>query len=249
MTAQNIYKAPDNILTYCARSYKNAIETSVSVIRGTIECTAAIGGITIQTLFEPARSFNALVKTCLGYYDFQKAKDSFRTSEITVYAEGKQKSIRRPVPERISVGLGYTFAGGAKALLTLGVVKTYITGTCKNLYAWKFGSMVPPSGSQLFVTGLHDALGAGFKLLGNTASIAAKCTSPIFQYIVTNPDFCAEMGIRSGTTLGCLYGASYGIVHASESNNVIGKINYSAITALSLASAFYTSGLNRLIGV
>jgi hypothetical protein len=242
MAILNVLRSAGNAIMWSARSYKTTVEASFNIVRGAAECTIAAGGTITQGLLEPVASTKEIAKTCLGYYDFCRAKDSFTTSDVTVTALGRTRTIRRPIPERISVGVGHALVGGAKGLATLSITKTYIDGNIKNLLAYRT-PLQPVSESQIFVNGIHASGRVLGRMVGSCAKTAAKISAPAFQYVIKNPGNCIQVGMKVGATAGLLYGASYGLVKASESNNIIGKTTYSALAALSFAGAVFATGL------
>ena len=226
-----------------ARAYKATVEMSATIVRGAAECTLSAGSVIVQALFEPLKATQEIAKTCLGYYDYQRANNSFTTPEITTVLYGRPRRVRRPIPERISDGVGHCLVGAAKTIATLVVLKTYASGLIH-----KASGETTSSGARLFTDSVHMVVKEFALALWGGAKTAAKISNPIILFLGTHLDPCINVGIKAGTTGACLYGASYGIVHASESNDITGKIGNSAITVMCLAGAFYASGLNRLIG-
>jgi hypothetical protein len=236
--------AISNFFVSGSRLYKNAVEQSFYVARGSAECLAATGSVVTESLFAPIRSCKEIAKICLGYYDFQKAGESLSTAETQAIVAGRIRMIRRPVSERISVGVGHSLVGGVKAITSLMVTKNYIEGVGRNLLTNETGSQ-----AQVFADGVNAAVG----VLGKTVSTVAQgmfaAVKPLGKILVENPDSCIILGMRTGFTGGCLYLTSYGVVHSSDSNRLLGKIYYSGIAALGLLGAFYTSGLNQVFCV
>jgi len=236
--------AISNFFVSGARIYKNTVEQSFYVIRGSAECLASAGSVVTESLFAPISSCKEIAKTCLGYYDFQKAGESFSTAETRAIVAGKIKTIRRPVPERISVAVGHSLVGGAKAITSLMISKNYIEGVGRNILTNETGSQ-----AQEFANGVNAAVG----VLGKTVSTVAQgifaAVKPLGTILIENPDSCINLGMRTGFTGGCLYLTSYGVTHSSDSDRVLGKVYYTGIAALGLFGAFYTSGLNRVFGV
>jgi len=213
---------------------------TASVVRGAAECTAAAGNVIAQVAMQPVRSGKEAAKSCLGYYDFRRAATALTTSEVPVMAQGQVRTVRIPVPERISTSASYALTGVCKAVGSSVLGYRYATGTLLNLVS----TSPIPSTSQIFAGVVNESLTTGLKLGYMGVKIVAQVALPIIRHFPQNPD----LYMRTGATAACLYGASYGIVKASESQNILGKIGNSAIAAISLAGAYYTSGLNQLAG-